>query len=39
MTALPHPANVNQNVPIASAAYFFPFMSKPSRMVIWTPIW
>src|SRR6267142_338751 len=23
MTALPHPANVNQNVPMASAAYFF----------------
>jgi hypothetical protein len=23
MTALPHPANVSQNVPMASAAYFF----------------
>src|SRR6266436_9359221 len=23
ITALPHPANVSQNVPIASAAYFF----------------
>ena len=23
MTALPHPAKVSQNVPIASAAYFF----------------
>src|SRR6476619_7491756 len=26
MTALPHPAKVSQNVPIASAAYFFVFM-------------
>src|ERR1700692_301815 len=26
MTALPQPAKVSQNVPIASAAYFFAFM-------------
>ena len=26
MTALPHPANVNQNVPMASAASFLPSM-------------
>src|ERR1700752_4394808 len=26
MTALPHPANVSQNVPMASAAYFFASM-------------
>ena len=30
ITALPHPANVSQNVPIASAAYFFVFMSNSS---------
>ena len=27
ITALPQPANVSQNVPIASAAYFFVFMT------------
>ena len=29
MTALPQPANVSQNVPIASAAYFREFISHP----------
>jgi hypothetical protein len=27
ITALPQPAKVSQNVPIASAAYFFAFMT------------
>ena len=27
ITALPQPAKVSQNVPIASAAYFFEFMT------------
>jgi hypothetical protein len=30
MTALPQPAKVSQNVPIASAAYFFAFMPSSS---------
>ena len=29
MTALPHPPKVSQNVPIASAAYFFRLMVPP----------
>jgi hypothetical protein len=28
MTALPHPAKVSQNVPIASAAYFLVFITR-----------
>src|SRR4029453_706692 len=34
MTALPHPANVSQNVPMASAAYFFPSMRCLPRRVV-----
>src|SRR5438874_4980768 len=34
MTALPHPANVSQNVPISSAAYFLVSMETPPRFVI-----
>ena len=34
MTALPHPANVSQNVPIASAAYFFVFMTRLSSVCV-----
>src|SRR4051812_9654666 len=29
ITALPQPPKVSQNVPIASAAYFLPFMRRP----------
>jgi hypothetical protein len=31
ITALPQPAKVSQNVPIASAAYFFAFMAFSYR--------
>jgi hypothetical protein len=33
MTALPHPANVSQKVPIASAAYFCAFMMFSRRLI------
>ena len=31
MTALPQPPNVSQNVPIASAAYFFMLMQSSTK--------
>src|SRR5262245_33308715 len=33
MTALPHPAKVSQNVPIASAVYFFVFITRLPRVL------
>jgi hypothetical protein len=33
ITALPQPAKVSQNVPIASAVYFFAFISHPLVVV------
>jgi hypothetical protein len=38
MTALPQPANVSQNVPIASAAYFFASISLSPHPRRWLTI-
>jgi hypothetical protein len=37
MTALPHPAKVSQNVPIASAAYFLVFIRASHMFALLDP--